>query len=1026
MSDLVGECLASDVVQRFVSGALDAGTTDQVEQHVDGCDECRVLVAALVRECTEGARVGTRAPALAKTELDLAAFDRGADEGGPAPGTRIDRYVVERRLGAGGMGVVSLADDPDLRRKVCLKLLRPELLDPDDARGTRARLLREAQAMAQVSHPHVAAVFDVGTYDDQVFIALEYIPGSDLAGWLKLERRGPDEVLEVFRAAGRGLVAAHRAGLVHRDFKPSNVMVGDDGSVKVTDFGLARAAGARAMETPLHHRPVSGAAGLLGSAITRTGAQVGTPAYMAPEQIAGGAVDARCDQFAFAVSLYEALYDARPFEGSTIEEVQAAAMDGRVKPMPRRAGVSRRVRAAVLRALQPDPAARFPTMEAMLARLSPPPTWRVAMAAAALVAVVGLAAAAALSRGDDAAVCDGGARLAAQVWNAQSRQRIVAGFAATGLKLAASTSDQIVRELDNYALEWAGAHREACMATREREEQSEHVMALRMDCLERRRSELATTVEILERPDAELVDIAYQLPGNLSAVADCADAEALAAPLPLPRDPGQRERIARVRAQVDRAEALLRALRVDQSRAAIEPAVAEATRIGWAPLEAEARMIAASVAEHELRLADAEKGFHAAAVAAERAGHDEAKLDAHLGLTSVSRARGHIDQAMRWADRARAVIERTGSRPEFLAALHNQLAETHAYTGDLPRAIVEGKRRIEMDERAAGSRSIDVAHAIYSLGEYYSQGGESDRAMAEFERALALFTELGGADHPYSIHLLSIMSIERTRQGRNQEAVALSERALAAARRVYGDDHRATAGQHYTLGAAMAALGLTEEAIAHYERSIAIYKRTNEDPSQVAPFVGDLGATLARAGRWKQAAERLEQTIAMAVAGGQGENTREMIQYRTTYGVILRYLKRYDASIDQLERAIAASEKALAPDAEQLGNALTALGDTYRAKGEPERALPVLEKAMASRREGKSGPAEVAKTRWAMAQALWNASKSRARARRLAVQARAVLAELKDTRTRQIVADIDRWLARSRRAHARRAELLER
>ncbi len=332
-----------------------------------------------------------------------------------AAGTVLDRYVIVRHIGAGGMGTVSLADDRELRRKVCLKLLRPELLASGEAPTTHARLLREAQAMAQISHPNVAAIFNIGTFQDRVFIAMEYVEGCDLARWLQAAPRRADEVLEVFRAAGRGLAAAHRAGLIHRDFKPHNVLIGDDGVVKVTDFGLARAELAelapRQPDSADSADSAAAAQPLLGSPLTRTGARAGTPAYMAPEQLAGGAIDARCDQFAFAVALHEALFGERPFPGSTATELHAAAIEERARPMPRRAGVSRRVRGAIAHALRPRPTDRFSTMEALLAAIAPRRPRRAALAAVALLALGGVALTAGLvhfSR-DDAATCDGGA-----------------------------------------------------------------------------------------------------------------------------------------------------------------------------------------------------------------------------------------------------------------------------------------------------------------------------------------------------------------------------------------------------------------------------------------------------------------------------------------------------------------------------------------------------------------------------------------------------------------------------------------
>jgi hypothetical protein len=307
--------------------------------------------------------------------LDLPGSDlnaRGRSRRGPAllpRGTRVGRYEVEYLIGTGGLGVVYAAIDPELGRHVALKLLK---VDPRPGEsGGQDRLLREARALARLSHPNVVAVYDVGAWSDRVFVAMEMITGRDLRGWLLVTPRRPPAVVDVFLAAGRGLAAAHAAGLVHRDFKPDNVLVGGDGRVCVTDFGLARALEeARADED---------------------GAIVGTPAYMAPEQHLGRSADARSDQFGFCASLHEALYGERPFAGVDLDELSAEIIAGRVQPPPRGAHVPATLARIVVRGLSSDPAARWPSMEALLAALGRDrrKLWRrLAAVAAALLAVV--------------------------------------------------------------------------------------------------------------------------------------------------------------------------------------------------------------------------------------------------------------------------------------------------------------------------------------------------------------------------------------------------------------------------------------------------------------------------------------------------------------------------------------------------------------------------------------------------------------------------------------------------------------
>jgi len=277
--------------------------------------------------------------------------------GQPDP-TRIGRYTVLERIGRGGMGVVYAAFDNRLDRKVAVKLVRRH--HP----RAQTRMLREAKAMARVSHPNVVQIHDVGEWQGQVFIAMELVVGITLGDWVTRTRRSAAEILAVLLAAGEGLAAAHAAGVVHRDFKPDNVLVGDDGRVRVLDFGIAQQEALRE-ESPTHPDGAD-------LELTETGMLVGTPAYMAPEQFRRDDVDGRADQFSFGVVLYEALCGARPFAGRDIDALSAAVCGGERQPLPRGAELPTEVRKVLDRALLPEPGQRFESMAALLGALQPP------------------------------------------------------------------------------------------------------------------------------------------------------------------------------------------------------------------------------------------------------------------------------------------------------------------------------------------------------------------------------------------------------------------------------------------------------------------------------------------------------------------------------------------------------------------------------------------------------------------------------------------------------------------------------
>ncbi|HEY1174535.1 MAG TPA: serine/threonine-protein kinase [Phytomonospora sp.] len=295
---------------------------------------------------------------------------------------RIGKYAVLRQLGEGGMGVVYSAYDEELDRRVALKLLRP---GRDNSPHNQARMQREARAMARLSHPNVVQVYEVGRWEQQVYVAMEFVQGRTLGVWLKAQPRTWQEILEVMVQAGRGLDAAHQANVVHGDFKPDNILIDDQNRARVVDFGLSRTAPRREPTDPPHPM-ISGELPLPAepSQVTpepvaepgnahdghsRGGKVAGTPAYMAAEQHAGKQADARTDQFAYAVTLYTALYGQHPFAGGSLLELVINVTDGKIRPPPADSPVPAGVHAAIVRALSRDPEQRFPSMDALLNEL---------------------------------------------------------------------------------------------------------------------------------------------------------------------------------------------------------------------------------------------------------------------------------------------------------------------------------------------------------------------------------------------------------------------------------------------------------------------------------------------------------------------------------------------------------------------------------------------------------------------------------------------------------------------------------
>jgi hypothetical protein len=416
-------CFSENTLQELLGGALSHSRLREAQLHLDACRSCRELLSELARSLS--------APAVA-SEDGCASPEAAAMPTEPdrtfAPGTAVGRYVIARPLGAGGMGVVYAAHDPELDRVVAIKVLHS-----NGDTQLQQRLRREAQVMAQLADPNVVSVYDVGVFADRMFIAMEYVSGETLARWL-VTPRSQREILDVFRAAGRGLAVAHAAGIVHRDFKPENVLIGQNGRARVGDFGLARKCGGKSvMRAPGledasyddipgngNARPVSPYEPTHASALTAPGMLVGTPYYMAPELFGGAEADARSDQFSFCVALFTALYGQRPYDVAT-PSIAGSAM--RCSPLLDRAAASRvprGVHTVLRRGLSVDPRRRFASMDELLAALDSSPRrrsrWVVDLGA--MLALVTL-----YVGGESAAPasCEPPALDPAQVWSADAR-----------------------------------------------------------------------------------------------------------------------------------------------------------------------------------------------------------------------------------------------------------------------------------------------------------------------------------------------------------------------------------------------------------------------------------------------------------------------------------------------------------------------------------------------------------------------------------------------------------------------------
>ncbi len=438
----------------------------------------------------------------------------------------LGRYELVRALGAGGMGTVYAAKDPELDREVAVKRLH---FGRDDADGKR--LLREAKSLARLSHPNVVQVHDVGTEGEQLFLAMELVPGSDLRQWLATGAHSWPEIVGKFVAAGMGLAAAHDVGLVHRDFKPENVLVRDDGVAKVADFGLVHVTGQTHRAN--RHQPTSDELDDAVRSLTHAGTFLGTPSYMSPEQQLALPTDARSDQFSFCVSLYEGLYGRRPFEADTLRELIETTRRNEVT-FPSRPAIPEHVRRAIRRGLEVDPAQRHPDMNALLEQLQRPasPAWRRWLAVALLVALALVTASSyvawrILGLPDDSELGVVGVAMLPcaratntdDVYDATHRERIARKLT----KVAPDVGADAARVADAALVEHLRAWRDVYTSTCEATAGDNARRVARRLCLRDRLQQVRDVVSALERPDARLASHAADVVQALDPIADCDD-----------------------------------------------------------------------------------------------------------------------------------------------------------------------------------------------------------------------------------------------------------------------------------------------------------------------------------------------------------------------------------------------------------------------------------------------------------------------------------------------------------------------
>lgn len=889
-------CLNPNTVTQFVHGNLAAAQLSDAEEHLDSCPTCRRLVAVLAQQNSElRTQSGSPEPQIATKAL--------------LPGTVVGRYIVEELIGAGGMGVVYRAEDPELKRSVALKVLRSRAAATDVG---EARLAREAQLIAQVSHPNVVQVYDVGVVDNRVFIAMEFVEGQTATDWCRHEKRSWQDVVQLFIQAGKGLEAAHEAGLVHRDFKPDNILIGADGRVCVSDFGLARDASA---ETEFHQLVDATNANSTTSLATETATILGTPAYMAPEQHQAAAADARADQFSFCVSLYELLYGHRPFAGDTLAELRDCVVNGEIENAPPGRLAPKWLHTTLLRGLRGDRDERFPSMQALLNALergTAPASiswyWVALMIGVALSATIAIAT----MYGDDSAkhaTCSGGEEEIAEVWNEDVRNALASALTALDLPFAEASAKEVQHVLDERSAEWAQMRRSACEETRVQGTQSEQLLDLRMACLDEQRSEFAELVSILKQSDRETLKNVVDAAHALTPLDRCANTLELLAPDPLPSDPQTRKQLAEIRQGLAAARAAVATRSVEGLTERIEQAISKATELNYKPVLAEALYAMARLNEFEGDYEIAEQNLRKVVAIADSCGHDELRARAWVLRVDVA-GDGLEDpvRALELAELAEAAVVRSGGDPDLRANLLDVKGIALARQGHDKKAIALLEQVLELRSQGPGSSPSGLIKALSHLGVTLSDL-DAPRALELLERALALAVEGYGESHPnVALNLTGIAGIQ-WRLGDGEKALGNMKRAVKIYEASLRPNHPLLGSIYGNTAIILESLGRIDDSIALHRKALGVSEAAlGADHPSIAGRRLNLGSVLSNSGRTKEAAQ--EARLAVAIFEKSLGKHRETGRAHQVLGQILIEDGLYAEAIAPMERALEIYEDA--------------------------------------------------------------------------------------------------------------------
>ena len=962
---------------------------------------------------------------------------------------RLGRFVVLDEIGKGGMGTVLKAYDEQLDRAIAIKLLHRDV-----AEHASDRLRREAQALAKLSHPNVIQVHEVGEAEGQTFITMELVKGKTLREWMEEKPRDWRECVRVYLQAGRGLAAAHEAGLVHRDFKPDNAIIGKKGQIRVLDFGLARQTrGAEHIED----RPNDLDTGtlVLATSLTHTGAMIGTPGYMPAEQWQGKTADARSDQFSYCVALYEALYCERPFEGTTMHALMMSVVEGQIRLAPRGQAVPSKLRQVLLRGLAVDPERRWPSMNALLTELQRmvaprSPRWIGLGLIAGLVATgLGVANYASVQFR-----CEGASKLLKEVWDDERKQKIEAAFLSTDLPYSLDAWAWVEPDLDDYADKWSAQYEEACEATSIRHEQSEEVMDMRMACLDRALLDFDAVIKALEQADIETVGRVSNLVGVLQDPSHCGSIRSISEGVKTPMSPQER----RAWKAMSSAELQLKSGRAELALSILYSASLSSNGESLAHIRS--MSIKGDILRSLGRFEESEAVLRQALlIASKRQQWDALRRIALQLIYVVGSQKERAREGLRYREIAEGL---SVGKPLEEAEVHYTAGVVLYTSGSYKAASTEFQQGLALLEDAAESDHINISRVQKNLSLALLGHGDYARAEVECRLAIARLGNERNLDNPYMFDLWKALILVLIHRGRYQEAEVKNRWVLRRLMLTPGVDDQSFADFKILLSITLYSQGKYDEAraeleyvLSSFEQNLSMEKgRMRSHKVRMLLYRQNLALILRAQGHYEQSQSEHEQALAVArEVWGAGHPSVALLQ--SNLAVVFREQGKYGEAETQLRDALEVIEGALGSDSpyagrirSQLAVVLSREGRYVEAEAEQRHALGVLgelleldhphiadsqsnlattllkrgaveearhfaEQAWSLRQRADIPAEQRAETAFVLARALWPNRTQRARARGLAEQARDAFAE-QGKGSEDELAEVEEWLRKHR------------